>query len=58
MSSIRTAPKDYTCVWCGEVIREGSEYARRSEHNGIHYKANKYHLECEQAKIKEDLEKQ
>lgn len=57
MSSIRTAPKDYTCKWCETMIREGAKYARRSEHNGIHYVQNKYHLECEQEKIKENLEK-
>lgn len=55
MSDIRTAPKDYICAWCAGAIREGSQYARRSEYNGIHYVARKYHPECEQAKIDEDL---
>lgn len=55
MSDIRTAPKDYICAWCAGAIREGSQYARRSEYNGIHYVARKYHQECEQAKIDEDL---
>lgn len=55
MSSIRTASKGYTCYWCHGAIHEGSQYARRSEHNGIHYVARKYHPECEQAKIDEDL---
>ena len=55
MSSIRTAPKPYRCAWCETTIKEGTQYARRSEHNGIHYVANKYHIECEQEKIKENL---
>lgn len=55
MSSIRTAPKPYRCAWCETQIKEGTQYARRSEHNGIHYVARKYHPECEQAKIDEDL---
>lgn len=55
MSSIRTAPKPYRCAWCETMIKEGAQYARRSEHNGIHYVAKKYHIECEQEKIKENL---
>jgi hypothetical protein len=55
MSSTRTAPKDYRCKWCETTIHEGSQYERRSEHNGIHHVANKYHPECAQAKIAEDL---
>ncbi|WP_284335393.1 hypothetical protein [Comamonas sp. NoAH] len=55
MSSLRTAPKDYRCAWCETTIHEGQQYARRSEHNGIHYVANKYHPECEQMKIAENL---
>ena len=55
MSSLRTAPKDYRCAWCETTIREGQKYARRSEFNGKFYRDKKYHLECEQAKIAENL---
>lgn len=55
MSIIRTAPKDYVCKWCEEKIQQGTQYSRRSETNGIHYVQNKYHIECEQALIQENL---
>lgn len=55
MSSIRTAPHPYRCARCQTTIRKGQQYARRNEHNGIHYVANKYHIECEQMKIADDL---
>ena len=57
MSSIRTAPKNYCCAWCETTIHEGIQYMRRPEHNGIHYRDRKYHLECGQAKVAEDLKR-
>jgi hypothetical protein len=50
---IRTAPHAYRCARCETEIRQGSQYVRRNEHNGIHFTANKYHVECAQAHIEE-----
>lgn len=55
MSKIRTAPKEYTCQWCESKIKEGSQYVRRHEFNGIYYVQTKYHIECEHMMVSEKI---
>lgn len=51
----RTAPKDYICNHCVRPIFEGTLYKRRNEHTKHGMRAGKYHIECEQAKVSQEL---
>lgn len=54
--ALRTAPKQYTCDRCETVIHEGTQYERRTFHNGIHHQMAKFHRECWALQREDDMQ--